>query len=240
MYNYKKYGNYRYSKYSNSNKRYNKYGNKLSKGEKKEVKRIIKKEMAPEIKYHTKQILTATNYAVPSGTGFSFSDLTDCTQGITDSQRVGDDVKIKALVLKYSLSAGADYIQGSVRIIVFQWHVDSIQQVPTAPLLFMNGPSGSIDALSHWNEDSKTSNTFTVLYDKLIPTMSAALGNGGGDQITKDLKIYLKWAKKNIHYTSGQDYGRDHIYFTAISDKAPSGSNAVFLTMNSRMYFTDS
>lgn len=211
----------------------------LSKNIKDNIKRAIKKEIAPEIKYHSTQVLQADNRLVTNGTVSIIDDLCAVGQDITDSKRLGDDIKIKSLEVKLSLESLDTHKSGSVRVLIFQWHSDSTYMLPTPAYIYMSSVSGTIDALSFFNEDIKTAQGITVLYDRLIPISPAGLFDNGGDQISKSIKVPLKWAKKNVKFTNGATTGRDHIFMIINADRAGAGTDAVQMKYIARMHFTD-
>lgn len=87
---------------------------KVPKSIKKYVKKEIKKE--EETKYFDKAVTVATNCDFA---GSFFQILTAVTQGVSDTQRIGDKLRIRALEVRLSTAYnGANAI---MRCIVFQY-----------------------------------------------------------------------------------------------------------------------
>lgn len=214
----------------------------LTKAEAKDVRKIvkyqIKSQLAPEPKYHSKNVLASAGNLVTNGTAPLFVDLTDIAQSnpnASDSTRIGDQVKLQRLQVRYLIEALSTYTSGANRVVIFQWHLDNNLTAPTTALLFMNGVSGTLDSTSPWNEDSKKSDYFTVLYDRTHVNVASA----DNDLIYRDIKVRTKYAKKTIEFTSGSVFGNDHIFIVFIADKANAGTNACTYNFASRAHFLD-
>lgn len=221
-------------------KKYKKRTGHVSTGMKKAIKNIVQKQLQPEIKYNTTLLTTGPSIGLTNGTLVPFYDLTNPPQNATDSGRIGDDVKLKSLIFRFSLAADASYVQGTARVMIVQWKNDSTVLPITSPQILMNGISGVQDSFSFPYEDGLSAGSFQVLYDTTIPMLGNAIGDGGGDQISRVVKVNLKYARKDINFTAGNNTGRNHIYAMAIQDRTiGAGTDRIVFSFSSRIYYTD-
>lgn len=229
-------------------KRYPKYRRKYypkkgstsnwSSEQKKSIKRMINKEIAPELKYFNSVVLQSTNSFATSGSTSTIYDLCVVPQSSTPQQqdftRIGDQIKLKSLNVKLCLEALGSFTSGAIRVVIFQWKSDNIN-FPTLSQIYMASVTGGIDSLSNFQPDTIRSGDFVVLYDRLVSMASAT----ETDMRTFDIKVPLKWAKKELTFTSGGTNGANHILMIINADKTAVSPDGVRYSFNSRMNFTD-
>lgn len=209
---------------------------KQEKTTKKVIKDLIRSEIGPELKYHTAALLTSTAATVSNSAGWLFYDLCVTAQGLTDSTRVGDNIKIEKLDVKMQLDANSTFRTGTVRVFMFQWHADNSISTPLNTDLFMASISGFTDSCSPPNEDNKKGKKWTMLYDKTY-----SMCNVTADSSIKNLRFScpLKFARKKLQYVIGSGQGYDHIYIGMIADKPAVGTNSVLAAYTTRLYYRD-
>lgn len=81
------------------------------------VKKIVKKELAKEIEFKDYNRASAPN-SVTSGGVIEY--LTNIAGGTNDSQRIGNEITIKSLDLRYEITAPGGDVTNIVRVILFR------------------------------------------------------------------------------------------------------------------------
>jgi len=216
------------------------------------VNKIIKRK--EESKYHSNLIYQNSfgGTATALGDFCLAEDLTDVAQSAgasSDTTRIGDEVEISRLLVKFQMSQ--DVIVGQIgqtnRVIIFQWKPNSLFSVTNRPTvaelsqLLAPGPTNTgvneYNSLSHFNHDSRSQ--FNVLYDQSFRQMEAgAVGVAQSDSVmlTRSFAVNLKRARKKIQYTAGSVNGMYHIWILYLGFY-PQLVSAV--SHNIRMYFKD-
>lgn len=145
--------------------------------------------------------------------------------GTTDSQRVGDQCKMKNLQVKILLNA-ADASQ-TYRITLIRWNKDDSISAPTATDVYQTALSTSMLSTPFW--DNVRKGDFSILYDKVH---TQTLNNNA----IYSFKIFRKMSSR-LDFNAGGTTGKGHIYLLATSD-----SGAVshpFISQYSRIVYTD-
>jgi len=173
---------------------------------------------------------TYTTYT-PSTSGV-LQNLTTISQGVTESNRVGDICHLKHLVVNYNCNAANADVFSSVRVVIFQWRSNIALIAPVVTDIFQIAADG-IGAMF----DVNYSDMFTILYDKLhsfsgtftAPTASSNQNWAGYIDLTK--------ANCKINFAAGSATGSNFIYLLAISDSAIAPFPN--LVLKSRVFFYD-
>lgn len=196
-------------------KKYVKRG--LNRAEKSQVSKIAKNVVSRKIE--TKYIDSTYNSGFDStGTIQILSNI--ITQGVTDSDRVGDRLEIKNFAMRGYASYG-DTVN-IMRVILFQWKPSST----TAPVI--TDVLQTAHRFSHYNHDKK--GLYRVLYDT---TFNLNDTNRRQQLIKRNLKPKLKTLK----FEAAGVNGMNHIYLLGISDSSVSPNPAVQLDF--RLQFKD-
>nr|WAE42266.1 MAG: capsid protein [Cressdnaviricota sp.] len=138
-----------------------------------EIMRVINKQ-----KQIKSQVYTYTNQGIPSG-GLIYSMLDIPAQGVTaytnesslpgNPGRIGNTFYIKSLEMYFNLTCGAFPVAGdiynNVRVVAFQWLVDSSTETPNVNDILMDLVS-SVSYLSPINFQTSRARKFKVLVDK--------------------------------------------------------------------------
>lgn len=181
--------------------RKSKTGRKLSKTEKKEVKRMISTPV--EVKYYNK--LTGATTVNFSGSLYLLSDI---PQGITDGDRDGDQCHLSSINVRAEWNVGSNLtIFNLVRFIVFQWHP---QTTPTIGQI-LTGTGAAIAPLNPYTRDTRS--MFRILYDKTGVVSNA----NGAASIHYKLTLTKRFNRK-LQYQGGTTVGSNQIYILVISD----------------------
>lgn len=143
-------------------------------------------------------------------------DVTEMIQGTTDNERVGDEVRISSIQLKghvyLDINAGAPDSTNVVRLIVFQWHLDSQTQVPApSSVLHPADVSAGIGALARWNETNR--HQFRVLVDRTF-----CCSRGGPN--AHAFRYNLTKPTRTVKFNDGAIHGEEKIYVMLISDSS--------------------
>jgi len=196
-------------------KKYVKRG--LNRTEKSQVSKIAKNVVSRKIE--TKYIDSTYNSGFDTtGTIQILSNI--ITQGVTDSDRVGDKCEMKSLAMRGYASYG-DTVN-IMRVILFQWKPSST----TAPVI--TDILQTVHRFSHYNHDKKA--LYRVLYDT---TFNLNDTNRRQQLIKRTLKLKLKTLK----FENAGVNGMNHIYLLGISDSGGVPNPAVQLDF--RLTFKD-
>jgi len=182
----------------------------------------------------------------PGGTGNVYA-LTRVVQGVTDNNRIGDNLVKKELMVMYTITVGATGLvaaadqYNTVRVILFTWHEDDGGFNPTQALI-LDDVGVTPTTVAHYLYD--TAFTYKILYDKSHVVFNTPVWNGsaltwthgvgGTYQTPEPIRVPLKG---KIDFASNTNFGRGHVYALILSDSAFSPNPSVVLT--SRLLFTD-
>ena len=144
-----------------------------------------------------------------------------------DSNRVGDKINIKSMVIRGTLTE-AD-TKNIVRIVIFQWYpVDSASIPVASQILASTGTWGIVSPFIH-----DTRNQFGILVDKIYNLNSVSL-----PYRPFEIRVPLKYAKKQIGFNAAGLFGSNHILALIITDSSASTHPTV--SFYTRVYYTDS
>lgn len=192
----------------------------------------IKSLAAASIRQYSRQTTELKSYdrtvvstVVDNVTGQMLT-LTGMAQGVAADGRIGNEVYVKGVLLRFQLIPNAAF--NSVRCIVFRWNDKA---TPTAALI-LQSTSTSTGFLSALLRDS--SQSFQVLYDEIIVV--------GTDQMNsiETRKVYLPKKGSGLGQAVWNDAGnivKGHIYAFFFSDSA--AIDAPGLKLQGRVHFTD-
>lgn len=181
-----------------------------------EVQRLVQRNI--ELKYF------AFNSGAGSAIGSTFNISPApflVTQGVTDSNRIGDELTWISAKLRFeivnSLGVASDSYN-NFRFVIFQWHPNS---TPVATDVFISGPSGAPDIYSTYGHDRR--HEFTIVYDECFRTV----GNGQAattpfTSITttgvQNRDISFRFAKKKCSFVGAGVTGTNLFYVALVSD----------------------
>jgi len=187
----------------------------LNPKQKEEVKSIVKRKL--EINY--------LNYIPAAMSLFNTPFINDITsaisQGITDNQRIGDQLEGINLEMRVHLYLPTSATLGFYfsRIIIFQWRVDTTSVVPTAPDILLLGTGGTVNYTSLYNHDKRS--LYKIMYDRTFCQNGVC-----PDSMTSNGAIYtrkfLKIPHKVISYDSVTTTGIHHIYLMVLGSGTSS------------------
>lgn len=218
----------------------------LTEREKLQVKRMI--GMNEELKYVVPYLTYAASTSTPIVTG-----LTDIVQGLGDSQRAGDRVKLCG-TLELRGSCRADIGTGDttqseiyIRTCLFQWHPTSNNggaTEPTAGNVFLNGPSGAPDVYSFYNHDQRQN--FVILYDEVHTLTGISAGavltttaNSGMIQyFHRKIPLAKKIRAQMQFQAASSTDATNHIYMVSMSNLAADAQNPQLL-WSCKFFFRD-
>lgn len=169
------------------------------------VKQMIKssiKSIPNENKFFaTSQTGTAVNF---SGSTYP---LTDVPQGLTDSQRTGDNITLDKLEINVGIYAATQ--ANMVRCFVYQWLPSLTAGSPPAASAVLFSTGSALAPFSVNTVDQKPQ--YSVLYDEVV-AVSASEPN-------RVLRIRLnKFKSRSVQYTGGTTNGCNKLFIVFISD----------------------
>lgn len=171
------------------------------------------------------------------GNGYTLSDITACSQGTSDANRLGDTFIIDSAMVRYGLvnNTGASACPFVTwRILVFQYLGDSsVSGVPSiANLLLASSANSGTTQGTHSFFNRDYARQYIVLADSgpIVTTGSAATavnGSAGGEGVAKAgvLKVNLSRADRFIGCYAGANTGPNHIFLMVTTDQASVSSN---------------
>ncbi len=172
------------------------------------VKRYVKSQQ----QMHYWNVQTAT--VIPCDDTATIVDLAAVTQGDTDSNRDGDELKVRKIDLRinWQFNTGGVNPQPG-RVMLIQWSGSS--SAPTlSEILLVSGAGLAVN--SPVNQDNSRANMFKVIMDRRFVASGGGAG-GGLMRLTKS-----KGFNRKIAYLSGGTTGRGKFYLLAIGDTATS------------------
>lgn len=206
------------------------------------VRRVVNRKK--ETKYHTNLGAVQTFGNIDPVTNRAYlNDISDVAQtagASTDTTRIGDQIELTGIKIKYLLSQNVSAaINDTVnRVIIFQWKGDVALTTAEIGRILQNGPSAAgtadLNSLSHYNHDYR--HMYTILYDK-----SFAMSDQGANPKTlfSDVKnIRIKKATKMINYVAGSATAGDHHIYLLVIGLAPELTSTI--TFDARIFFKDS
>lgn len=138
--------------------------------------------------------------------------LCPIAQGVTVNQRTGDTVDWRSLHINYDVVTQNADIVNNTRVILFQWHVNTILAAPVMTDILQ---TVSVYSMYDW----QFSNQYTILYDRVhlqsgIATAPASSGNQGYfGQIP-----FRKGCKLQGQFNPALNSGSHQFYLLVISD----------------------
>lgn len=155
-----------------------------------------------------------TNNAIDV-TGIVSNALTAPSQGVADTERIGDKINITSISFRFSITAADG--TNLIRLLIFQWHEDDNVSVPVISDILTDPTSGALSPVYyHYNHDT-IGHKFTVLYDKVYNLSGDDVG-GENQQVYKSMYIPRKYMKRSVKFTGGSIKGMNHVRFLCVSD----------------------
>jgi len=203
----------------------------LNKTEKKQVNKLINKKF--ELKFFTQAYFQTVPISVVP------QQMSVVPQAITDSARIGDTMTMKSIQIRGQLEkATLDVLDSNyVRVIIFQWHPNTVNLTPTNAQLFLNDPStASIMWRSFYIKDNREQ--FTILYDRIFKLTGFLANNNGTTQSSYVINQFVKirFMKKIIQFSNASVNGENQIYLTTLGTSA---TNPPSLQLSFRFNYTD-
>lgn len=193
----------------------------------KAIQKLVKAELkkTEEIKYNQQN----HQFQGISDAGTVY-DITPVNQGTGDTQRIGDEIKVNAIQIRFQAIAGdtTNYL----RIIVFQW-IPNDAAVPAIGNI-LNSQGGSVPYITAFYNNDTLGNNYIVLCDKVYSLSQ----NGSNYAIQRNMYCPMKYAKKKVQFDAATTQGQQKFYVLAVSDS--TASPHLSFAFISRMTYTDS
>lgn len=160
----------------------------------------------PQVKF------SDVNYAVAAtSVGAVLAGICSIPQGITVNQRTGDTAFWKELSINYQLDTQNADIFTTTRVIVFQWHPNSLLIGPVVTDILQ---TANVRSMYDW----QYSNQYRILYDKVhFQSGIAAAPDSSGNQGYFG-PINIKSATKRAQFATASVAGSEQFYILLISD----------------------
>jgi len=152
----------------------------------------------------------------------SIIDFTTPSQGVLDTDRVGDSILVTSVEANFWALVGAQ--EAAMRIIVFQWLPNTVPNV--SDILFSSGTSQA--PLGSFVQDTRK--LFRVMYDSLFGLNQAYETHAIRRVSLKNLKIPVQFAQTTTA-------GTNKVYALFISS---NGSSSPTLGYSFQIHFDDS
>jgi hypothetical protein len=191
---------------------------------------------------NTKVFLNEDKYLMTSASGALtvlpvFTSVTDVPQGVTDQNRIGDEIRSLSLHLKVEFvkNVASTAVVDYCRLMVVQTRSQFTLAPPNATTLFLNDPIvGTVNYRSEWIVDGNMA--FKVLYDKLhiLPGISTATGAA----YRKEFFVSLKRTIKKIQFINASTTDAlNKIFFGVMSNT--SSTNIPNCSVTAKFRFSD-
>jgi len=197
------------------------------------IKLYLKQQLenSEELKYsfqNSGNLVVVTNVAP-----YIQTVMANVAQGVTDSQRVGDRLKIHSLSWRVRLTTVVPAtVQGEVRLLVVQTRASSQLLTFAMIQLLFNEASGNPGPLSHQSVDYEKEHK--ILWD------STHYFDGYGTGIERFVEIIVPMGRcaKQVQYNGGAATCENEIRLIALTNLGAAPNNAT-LTGQSFLRFTD-
>lgn len=166
-----------------------------------------------------------TNGTAISWTG-TLAHLTPITQGPAGNQRVGDEIDLIGLDLRWMSTAQAG---DTLRIVIFQCYVDS----PSVAIgsLFQTGDLGAVGApTARYNYQAQRQEELAIFYDQLLP-----LGVIASPNDTADRQVKLPISTR-IRFDAGTATCVGGLFIALVGQTVGAAATVQYTT---RVYFID-
>lgn len=193
----------------------------LNKRQKKQVKSLISK--GKELNAYK-----VTGSAVVFAATWTAVDLSAMPQGDGDSQRVGDDIRMKKLLLRFRVTHNSTNGGGALRIVVVQWRPNTLNDTFDSSKIFQT--DDDVDSFPLWDNR----HAYKILYDKSVATPNQ-VDNLKTILINKTL-VGRKLGNKKISFNDGATTGSNKIHLLFIASNA---TNPDTLDYEARSIYTD-
>lgn len=218
---------------------------KLPEGEKKAISKMIDKSIRrnAELKFITAAIplddVTTTLQSIC---------LTDITQSVGDSDRIGDRLTLAGtLDMRLFFSSVANQNVATlyfVRMMLVQLKYVTDSASPLVASEFLSpGVSGVSDYTSQYNHDRRSQ--YNILYDKTFQyNNNGGAGLAYNEAMIKHFHVKVKLGKSKkvkdtVEYiAANSDVAANHIYFVWMSNTA-AGANAPLITGTYKLFYRD-
>jgi len=163
--------------------------------------------------------------------GSTVTDLSTIGQGVTQQERVGDQLTLRRLHWSFKVVAstgglltGADAYD-TVRVILFRWWGDSAAAAPVVADILKLGASNTDYTIANYNYDNKEkykilSDFCHVVYNAPIYNGSAIAVEPGPGHVWIHREDIQKVGNPVVYYNNNANTGSGHVYVWYISDSA--------------------
>lgn len=184
---------------------------------------VVKVARDPELKH-----LDVNSSGYISGVSYAgtITALSAIAQGVAGNQRVGDAAMVRGIDFR-----AAAYSQGSsqfLRMIVFQWNLDTSIGAPTAGQVLQGVGATAQTIACPYDFTSAEQGRLNIIADFVLEAASSAT--------TPALKVVQKEGRWQVNFTAGSTTAQGQIYVLAISDAALAGNAPVYQWWSRIMY----
>lgn len=206
----------------------------LSVKQQKAVRAIVDKKFETKPEKKRFDYVDASETISPFGSGY-VQDITEISQGTSVDSRVGAQIKLSHIGIRFLLHAKAAQSLDAfmARVLVVQWRPDTASE-----------PLGLVDLLASTNYiagffQAQDAGQFKVLYDERFQ-MSGSTDTGDYSRV---MDISIKGDTKGlqpVRYNTGANTGENHIYLIVLNDdNNVSVAYPVMRNLFSRIRYTD-
>lgn len=222
-------GGARKRKYGDINRsKYKRYADMpLTVAQKQQISAMTKRAQtsAAELKYIDTSLISQ------QGTWtYQLNDISDPASGNTDQTRIGDEISVRDIELRYGVYLSASDVSGisaHMRVCIIQSYADNTSGLTGNSWFFNN--TTAVSYISMYNHDNRR--MYKVLYDEDI-----ALSTTG--PINAYRTVIVKPGRKKVRFQGTGVTGDGHIYVVFVSSL--NTSSAPYIDYNVRLNYTDS
>jgi len=195
--------------------------------QKKAVTRLIKSVLAKRVE--TKHFYAENLTGISASTAPTFTCLSEITQAITDTGRIGDKVHLTRLSIQVQV-VGYD-TTNTVRLLFFRWRPNNADLPPSATALLLAYAVDGFTVLRALNDDRR--GEFHVIGDYRLRTNTTIQ-----TVLNRKFAFYGKrLGAKHINFLAAGVTAMNHVYMMVVSDSGVVGHPTVYYT--SQLRYTD-
>jgi len=158
-------------------------------------------------------------------------NLSAVPQGVTVSDRVGDELVVQRLELTYILEQINVNIISTIRVQVYAWRINVTLLAPASTMLLQSSTGAVVNAFPNW--DYRTQ--FVKIYDQMH-SLAGLVGSPTEKSTVHVLNVVLRNMPKRMVFSPGTTGSNNALYMLYMSD---TSANNPTISYNARLVYVD-
>jgi len=138
--------------------------------------------------------------------------LSSIPQGVAQSQRVGDTVRLLKLDIRLNIVAATTDVTNICRFVYFVWKQNDASVSPASGSVFESPASNGLN--THWHFEGRQ--YYSIIHEDTFNLCGYPTSPASNSQITQNYSIALN--DRKITYNLGTTGGTDNIFYQNFSD----------------------